>query len=110
MDVSDFAFVVRPGTRGELAQFYILWVLLYFIVHLVWDIVSSHTAPFEFRHLGNKLGVVFSGTTFATSLALLLGTMDPGLFKLLGSTTLPIVVAAYCGILVSVSQLSPVKR
>ena len=101
----------KPHDIQSLTQFYFSWVLIYMMVHLVWDALSSITPKFSLRVLPLKINELYSSTTFATSVfyvVILFDLTNP--LRTSDVFIFPLIISALSGFMVSLSVLPPVKR
>lgn len=100
-------YILFPQTPEELTKFYLIWVLGFFLIHLVWDILSKKTPRFHITRLQGKVSTLFAATTAASSVVLLAGLLDATTGQVAGGSPIPIILAGGAGILNSVSALCP---
>jgi hypothetical protein len=107
--LSEFIInVIYPNTKQEVTVFYLFWTVLYLFAHLVWDFIEN--GGFDLYILRHKVTVMFSATGFSTSLLLILSLTNDNLFRIVGETTIPLIIAGFSGILIALSELKPSPR
>lgn len=108
--MSSVLALIAPQTAGDLAIYYLFWVLLYLAINVIWDIRTPHTEPFHIAHLGSKkTQTLFSAASFASSLLILVGLLDKDTMRVAGDTFVPIMLAGFSGVLFGVSEICPYK-
>lgn len=100
-------YILFPQTPEELTKFYLIWVLGFFVIHLIWDVLSNKTPRFHITRLQGKVPTLFAATTAASSVVLLAGLLDATTGQVAGGSPIPIILAGGAGILNSVSALCP---
>ena len=96
-----------PSSSNELGIFYFLWMLLFLIINILWDIYSHHTENFNIRNISSKTSIVMHAATFSNSFLILLATIQPDVEKAAGDLKIPLIMAGMIGIMFSLSGLSP---
>jgi hypothetical protein len=99
--------LIFPLRSGAIAEFYALWITLFLAINIFWDIFSKRTEAFHPGHLSEKVDTLFSATTFASSLFLLLTLFHADELKFSGGEKVPLIIAGFSGVLVSVKYLCP---
>ncbi|MCW5699272.1 MAG: hypothetical protein KIT00_05485 [Rhodospirillales bacterium] len=99
--------VLVPASGQEVGFFYLFWIVLFVLIHVVWDAFSPETEPFHLGRLKGKIEILYAAANFSTSLLLIIAVCKPTMFKTLVDITLPIIFSAITGMLVSLSALSP---
>lgn len=87
--------------------YYLFWIVLYFTVHIFWDWRSKQTPDFHIRRLDQKMNVLYSAATLASSLLVLLSILIEDVRNLVLDVSLPLVLAGLSGVLVSLPTLCP---
>jgi fatty acid desaturase len=98
------SILLYPATKEEITIFYLFWTVLYIAIHLFWE---WSIGKFKLIKLKSKVPVLFSATSFATSIILLLSLTDPNLFKIVGDSVIPLIIAGLSGVLFGLSELVP---
>lgn len=101
------SFIYAPSHSFQITQFYLFWIVAYVVAHVVIDARSPHTKQFELHDLKSKVHVPFAGTTFATSLLLLIAAAVPSVFDALSQFKLSLIIAGVAGLLISLGELGP---
>lgn len=96
-----------PNDIGQLATYYLVWIVIYLTINTVWDIKSSHTPTFHISHLHRKVQTLYNAATFCSSLLLLIALFNVELRKLIGDALVPLVLAGFSGILIGLSGICP---
>jgi hypothetical protein len=97
----------RPGGSSGVTVFYAIWITIFLFVNIVWDIRSSNTGKFHIGHLSEKIDTLFSATTFASSLFLILAIFQDSLVSLAKDSQIPIFISGISGVLISLRYLCP---
>lgn len=100
-------FMFSPNLASGVGEFYALWITLFVVVNVIWDILTPRTEPFHFSHLSEKVDTLFSSTTFASSLYLMLTVFQQETTILTGSSKVPLIISAFSGVLISIRYLCP---
>lgn len=100
-------YILFPQTPEELSRFYLVWVLGFFLIHLVWDVLSRKTPRFHIPRLQGKVHTLFAATTAASSVVLLAGLIDSTTGQVAGGSPIPLILAGGAGILNSLPALCP---
>ena len=101
--------VMFPHDDKGIKVFYLIVMLVCVTINIVWDFASKHTPPFSMNRIGEKIPLLFSSTTIASSLLLIFAVFDDELTKALGEFWLPFLLAGGAGLMVSLKDLSPVQ-
>lgn len=101
------ALLFSPSESSGVAEFYAIWITLFLLVNVGWDILTPRTASFHLSHISEKVDTLFSATTFASSFYLLLTIFQQTQTVLSGSAKVPLVISAFSGVLVSIKYLCP---
>ncbi len=110
MGLKEFSFLLWPEGGETLTTFYFCWMLIFLIVHFVWDWRSSKTPVFCVDRLKDRgVQTVYNASTFATSLLLLLALIHNSVVELLGDTSIPLLIAGFSGIIQSAIAIVPPK-
>lgn len=96
-----------PSEASGVAEFYALWITMFLVANVLWDILTPRTEPFHLSHLSEKVDTLFSATTFSSSLYLLLTVFQQQTTTLTGSAKIPLIISAFSGVLVSLKYLCP---
>lgn len=102
-----FYYFFAPQTAGDVGIFYFLWITLFLVINIVWDIVSTNTGSFHIVNLRDKLATLHSATFFCSSLLMLMAVWEPNVWLLAKETYVPIILAGASGILSSLPYLCP---
>lgn len=84
-------------------------MLLYGGINLLWDIRTTKTPPFHITKISGKVGVLHNAATFASSLLVMVGLFDERVRQLAGDTVVPLLLAGFSGLLVTLSEICPYK-
>lgn len=88
------------------------WILLLLIGYMIMAYMLRYSRGEHYTDTGHEfmLTQLFNGTTFAGSSAVLWGVMDPDVMKIVGDTTMFLLLAGVAGVLYSLRQLVRTKR
>lgn len=112
MSFADFgarlgALLFSPTDKGTLAGFYCIYILLYVLIHVTWDIRTPRTPPFHVGRLRDKTDILHSSVTLTSSWLLILTIWQPAVEKLANDVMVPIILAGFSGILYGIGKLCP---
>jgi hypothetical protein len=96
-----------PTQDSGVGEFYALWMTLFVLINVAWDVLTPRTDPFHLVHLPEKVDTLFSATTFASSLFLLLTIFQKETLEISGASKVPIVISGISGLLISLRYLCP---
>jgi TRAP-type C4-dicarboxylate transport system permease large subunit len=102
-----FALMFSPTEASGVAEFYAIWITMFLLVNICWDIFTPRTGGFHLSHMSEKVDTLFSATTFASSIYLLLTVFQQEQTVLTGSAKIPLIISAISGALVSIKYLCP---
>lgn len=98
-----------PTSKIGVTYFYLFWSSIFVAIHMVWDWKSPNTPRFHILNLKSKINVLFSATTFCSSVLILLSLINRDLFQILGNVTVPLFLAGASGILLTIPEICPYK-
>ncbi|MFY0614537.1 MAG: hypothetical protein JXQ99_23605 [Hyphomicrobiaceae bacterium] len=101
--------VIFPQDADGIKVFYLVVMVICVAINILWDFLSQYTPPFSIDRIGEKVPILFSSSTIASSLLLIFAVFDDGLTKALGEFWLPFLLAGGAGLMVSLKDLSPVQ-
>lgn len=101
------ALLFSPTEASGVAEFYAIWITIFLLVNICWDIFTPRTGGFHLSHMSEKVDTLFSATTFASSIYLLLTVFQQQQTVLSGSAKIPLIISAISGALVSIKHLCP---
>jgi hypothetical protein len=101
------ALMFSPTESSGVAEFYAIWITIFLLVNICWDILTPRTDGFHLSHLSEKVDTLFSATTFASSIYLLFTVFQQEQTVLSGSAKIPLIISAISGALVSIKYLCP---
>jgi hypothetical protein len=85
----------EPGFWRWFAILMFGYILISCLVRLVFDLRKDK------KHVFSNT-IIFDSATFGTSIAILWGIVDPNILKLLGSTTLYLIIVGFSGLVYSI--------
>lgn len=92
-----------------MAGFYFVWISVFLLVNVVWDINSPRTPPFHLHRMTEKYDVVYNAATFCSGLLILVALVSPTVAKLGKDTTVPLILAGIASLLRAVPAICPYK-
>lgn len=104
---SMIASMFIPQSTEELVHAYLLWLAVFFVVNVVWDMMSSVTPKFHFLKLKSKTEVVLGSTSFCSSALLIGSLLNQQTATVVGGAPVPTVIAGAVGVIMSLSTLCP---
>jgi hypothetical protein len=96
-----------PSDITSLTIFYLAWIAVFVMINIAWDIFSHRTPPFHISHLRDKISVLHSAAAFSSSLLIIISLINPAVEKLVKDTTVPLMLAALAGMLMTLPALCP---
>jgi len=91
-----------------LAHFYLIWIGLFLVINITWDICSRKTPSFDFSKLREgHINLLYAATNFASGLILLISITDAKVASAAQDTKIPIIIAGFSGIIYGISYISP---
>ncbi|MGX1321800.1 hypothetical protein AB7M17_005253 [Bradyrhizobium sp. USDA 377] len=103
------AVVLLPSNSSELAAYYLFWISLYLIVNVIWDVKTKRTPAFHLDRFKEKGDVLFSASSFCSSLLILVGLLSPTVRQLGKDTIVPLALAGFSGLIRAVPAICPYK-
>lgn len=105
-------YIFSPTGGQEALKFYFVWIVVYILCHIIWDIFSDQTEQFHLGKLASKISTLYSALTFANSLFLLTVILNGTWAEYVGEFefSLALLMASLTGILVSMSEFSPKRK
>jgi len=100
-----YSHVLAPASTSDISVFYFIWMGIYFVIHVVWDICTPHTEPFHWSKLKEKQGQIFSASAFASNLLLIFSTINPD--AVLRDYTIPICISGFSGLIYGIGNICP---
>lgn len=104
---SALELIYNPNSADKVSIFYLFWISVYVLIHVVWDIRSKYTRAFHISKLASKTSAAYNAATFASSLLILLSFIQPPLRPIVGDIVTPLILAGLSGVLQSVGALCP---
>jgi hypothetical protein len=98
-----------PAGPGDLGICYLIWIGIFIILNISWDIGTPKTKPFHIVKLKDKTGILHHGASFCSSLLLIVAIFDPKVWDLAKESYIPIILAGASGILTSIPAICPYK-
>ncbi|MFY0621934.1 MAG: hypothetical protein JXQ89_09585 [Pelagimonas sp.] len=96
-----------PTTSEHLVHAYLLWMGLFFVVNVTWDILTKKTPKFHLHRLKDKTTLAMGATSFCSSSLLLGSLLSEKTATVVGATPVPTLIAGTVGILLSITALCP---
>jgi len=103
--ISKILFI--PQTSEQLIQSYLLWLGLFCVVNVTWDILSRHTPKFHLHRMKDKTGMLMGATSFCSSALVLGSLLDANTAAVVGATPVPTIIAGSVGVFLNVTALCP---
>lgn len=97
-----------PQNTEQLTHFYFYICAAYMVIHFIWDHCAEGTPSFGFDKLPSKVGVLYSSTTFSTSMffvVILFDIKNP--LRTSDAFIFPLIIACGTGLLISLADLAP---
>lgn len=101
--------IIYPTSEMGVTYFYLVWSTAFFVAHMIYEYKTSHPGEFHISNIKHKIHILFSATTFSSSVLLLLSLLNEKLFLILGDITVPIFLAGMSGILLTTPEICPNK-
>lgn len=101
--------LVAPDDTSDAGFFFAFWAGLYMAVNLVWDILTPHTPRFHLSDLDGKIGTLWNGATFASSIMVISSAFSPATRDFAGDQVAPLLLAGTAGLFVTLSAICPYK-
>lgn len=92
-----------------MAAYYFVWIAVFLLTNVVWDIRTKRTPVFHLDRLKDKSDVVYNAVAFCSSLLILVALVSPTVQGLGKDTTVPIILAGFSGLLRALPALCPYK-
>jgi hypothetical protein len=102
-----FYYMLTPQTVADVGVYYLLWMALFLIINVTWDVCTTKTEPFHIEKMKEKTSILHSAAFFCSSLLMLLTIIEPNVWALAKETYLPIILAGASGVLTSIPALCP---
>lgn len=99
--------VLVPTTPDNIKVFYAIVMVTCLAINIAWDCISRLTPAFSLARISEKVSLLFSSSTIASSLLLIIAVFDKDVSKALGDFWLPFLLAGGAGLLISLQDLSP---
>jgi hypothetical protein len=104
-----FHIVLAPSDVNELMYFYLVWIVMFLLINIVWDIYSPNTPKFHFSEIGGKVTLLHPASFLCSSILIIVACINPQVWKLAEEIKIPILLTGISGILTSVSACCPYK-
>lgn len=101
--------LVAPADRSSAGVFFAFWGGLYVAINLVWDVLTPQTPPFHLSDLDTKVGTLWNGATFASSIMVVSSAFSPETREFAGDHVVPLLLAGTAGLFVTLSAICPYK-
>lgn len=96
-----------PQSSEQMLQTYLIWLVVFMVINVIWDILSPNTPPFHVNRLKDKIGVVVGSTSFSSGILIFSSAFDATTKTVVGSSPAALVVAGAVSLLLSASFLCP---
>lgn len=103
------SYILTPYDTPHLTAYYLIWITFFVLVNSIWDWRSKRTRPFHFLHLKEKSNLLYDGSSFCSSLLVIMSLISVDVQKLSTSITIPLLIAGGSGLLRSIVALCPYK-
>lgn len=106
------SFLFNPTTTDELTRYYLVWVILLMLVHVIYDHFHPNTPSLTVSRVMNKINEVYAAASAANALLLcfvmLNGFKDHPLFSS-DAIQLPLILSGLVGFIVGLKGLIPTE-
>jgi hypothetical protein len=101
--------LIAPDDNSDAGFFFAFWAGLYVFINLGWDILTPKTPRFHLSHLDSKVGTLWNGVTFASSIMVVSSAFSPATRDFAGDQVAPLLLAGTAGLFVTLSAICPYK-
>lgn len=102
-------YLFAPRIKSDLPIYYLIWIGLFVMTNILWDVGTHRTKRFHLIDVSKKLGIVHQGSFFCSSLLLIIAAFNHGVWQMTEESYIPILIAGISGILASIPALCPYK-
>jgi hypothetical protein len=102
-------YIFAPADTPHLTAYYLFWIIVFFLIHVIWDVLTKKTPPFHLTMLREKVSVLHHASTFCSSTLVLTSLVSPAVAKVATDTAVPLILAGLSGILQAIPALCPYK-